>query len=842
MATKQFGKLKLHWSKRGVAYKWGDGEIHRLSFEPKRAGDGSQGDGYEANYGSQGDGGSGYDAQQGAHYGDQPYEAGRYGGALYSNDWLMYALLVLLPPLGIWILWKRERFTPLIRGIVSAVSGIWFVILLIWLFSALLGGGSDSTNKPDPAQLPKPVTAVVPVATTPATGLDTPIAPAPSSAASAPLGNSAKKPADTTDTTGNTQGVMEVDASGTSYCWSSNTDQYYHAKSDCPSMQGTPARVSLQLAKQRDQSACPTCLAGSDAQGDTAQGGSYFMVEKGSYFHTNRDCPKIKGKTITSVTLARVKSLGLKQCPTCVGSYWHTPHGKNYHKDKNCRGMTGALPVTKAAAEKQDQTPCPLCIKNGKGASAGGTLYANPGGKYYHKNKTCGGMKGAKPVTQALIKTRKQKPCPICIGVTSNSSAKYYATKTGRYYHTRSTCGGMKGATAISLVTAKKYNKKACPVCVAKGPTPGAAVGAKKGIYYATNAGRYYHKNATCGGMKGAKKVTKEAAIKNGKRACPVCLSTQANSVYATSGGKYYHKNKTCSGMKHAAKMSLATAKGKGKTACPICYKAQAAKDTYYYATSAGRYYHKNKTCSGMKNATKMSLATAKNKGKRPCPTCLTGAPSGKYYYATKGNRFYHTKSNCSGMTGASKVTLAAAKKGGKTACPVCVKHTSNAKPTPAVKKVYCYASSGSRYYHKNKACSGMKNARKVLLAVAKNKGKTACPVCVSKTVKSTNLTTSFADKKTVCYASGSSAYYHSDKNCVSGLKKTTVAAAKSKRKSACPSCAQRLNTYVYVTRSGTKYHRKSTCAGAVNAYKISLSTALKDNYVRCTKCNAPRK
>ncbi|MEG2710197.1 MAG: hypothetical protein RSB18_04290, partial [Clostridia bacterium] len=66
--------------------------------------------------------------------------------------------------------------------------------------------------------------------------------------------------------------------------------------------------------------------------------------------------------------------------------------------------------------------------------------------------------------------------------------------------------------------------------------------------------------------------------------------------------------------------------------------------------------------------------------------------------------------------------------------------------------------------------------------------------------------------------------------------------AAKSKRKSACPSCAQRLNTYVYVTRSGTKYHRKSTCAGAVNAYKISLSTALKDNYVRCTKCNAPRK
>ena len=50
------------------------------------------------------------------------------------------------------------------------------------------------------------------------------------------------------------------------------------------------------------------------------------------------------------------------------------------------------------------------------------------------------------------------------------------------------------------------------------------------------------------------------------------------------------------------------------------------------------------------------------------------------------------------------------------------------------------------------------------------------------------------------------------------------------------------MNTYVYVTRSGTKYHRKSTCSGTVNAYKISLNTAIKLNYVRCTKCNAPKK
>ena len=139
MATKQFGKLKLHLSKRGFAFKWGDGEIRRFAFGHSNGG--APQDAYDAAYAQ---GGEGYaDAGRGGYY--SPEDTGaRYGsdgaydsngypasgdyydaeeqdysgvyGFLYRTEWLMWALLIILPPLGIWILWKRERFDIVIRA------------------------------------------------------------------------------------------------------------------------------------------------------------------------------------------------------------------------------------------------------------------------------------------------------------------------------------------------------------------------------------------------------------------------------------------------------------------------------------------------------------------------------------------------------------------------------------------------------------------------------------------------------------------------------------------------------------------------------------------------------
>lgn len=171
----------------------GEGETHRwkpkLPFGPKSGGEDSYDDGYDGRgyddrgyddreYDDRGYDDRGYDDRG---YDDRGYEGGRYGSRgyddrgyddyaaydqegggeydrsrygseefeqqeenvilryLYENEWLMWVLLVVLPPLGIWILWKRDRFDIMVRSIISAVSAIWFIIALVWMFGGFRG-------------------------------------------------------------------------------------------------------------------------------------------------------------------------------------------------------------------------------------------------------------------------------------------------------------------------------------------------------------------------------------------------------------------------------------------------------------------------------------------------------------------------------------------------------------------------------------------------------------------------------------------------------------------------------------------------------------------------------
>ena len=140
MATKQFGRLKLHWSKRGLAYKWGDGEIHRLSFGRQSAeADGEQpADGHypggqdSPEYGGYGRGydqgdsysqdghGEGYDP--GGYSPDEGAPAGRLRRALQERLADVAAARRVCRRLGIWLLWKRDRLEPKPRLIVSGVA------------------------------------------------------------------------------------------------------------------------------------------------------------------------------------------------------------------------------------------------------------------------------------------------------------------------------------------------------------------------------------------------------------------------------------------------------------------------------------------------------------------------------------------------------------------------------------------------------------------------------------------------------------------------------------------------------------------------------------------------
>ena len=746
MATKQFGRLKLHWSKRGLAYRWGDGEIHRLSFE-RNAGDGGQRpyDGYDPgdpnapeyrDYGrgyEPGDPYAGpeqqpYEGESGGYYPDEGAPAGRYD-VLYRSDWLTWLLLIVLPPLGIWLLWKRERLEPKPRLYVSGAAAVWFIVLLIWIISGLSGRGADQTVGVGNYQAPQtivvgqtPTPAPTSVLTNNLTTAETP-APAEAQTTPRPGGNpGSSNSGNTLDTPLNTSdenGIPASDNTDTTYVWAANGDSYYHKTNTCSKITGSPTKVSLDIARNRGQTACPVCYGTQD------NGATYYMTKGGRYYHKDKTCSSMRNPQ--AVTKAQAVKLGKKPCPICVGSYYATRTGNYYHTNPTCSGMKNAQLVTKAAAVRAGKLPCPVCVKktsSSKNKSAAKTTYyySTVGGKYYHSNPTCSGMKNARKITLATAKKRSQKPCPVCIGAKSAAStAVYYATSAGKYYHTKANCSGMKNARRITLATAKAKGKLPCPVCVKASAT---------NYVYATAAGKYYHSNPTCSGMKDARKVTLAGTKKAGKTACPICMKSKvAAYYYSTVGGKYYHANPTCSGMKNATKVTLATAKKRGQTPCPVCLKkqAQAVKDAKItvYATTGGKYYHSRPNCSGMKNARKVTLASAKASGKTACPVCMKTskdqAPNAPYVYAKLSGRYYH-KAGCptSDADGAKKVALETARKYGKTACPVCFKRET----------VYVYVTPAGLKYHSKVDCGGIHNTMKITLKTALARKYVRCTVC----------------------------------------------------------------------------------------------------------------
>ena len=87
--------------------------------------------------------------------------------------------------------------------------------------------------------------------------------------------------------------------------------------------------------------------------------------------------------------------------------------------------------------------------------------------------------------------------------------------------------------------------------------------------------------------------------------------------------------------------------------------------------------------------------------------------------YATVGSKYFHSKAECSGMTGASRISLKTALEYGKKACPVCAASLGRT----------VYALEGGSYYHLNRDHAGNK-AKKYTCAVALAYDMYACPVC----------------------------------------------------------------------------------------------------------------
>lgn len=948
MATHKIGKLKFNFSKDGLAFRFGDGEIRRLGrkakdealdyneeelldqdylneedfagedeyipgedfdtgdysgrfAQPSRSrfeddfDDYAEDDGYEDGYGDGYDDGddygdgyaddyagdyaddyaedSGYDdgyddgyAEDDGYYGDEEYDdryldedARDYGDDGYApqsplmqyvdeNDWVTYVLLFLLPPLGIYLLWRRRRFEMPIRWAVSAASAIWFIILVILLISAIFSGSGDTTTNP-PITMTTPTPTVEVVATPEVSATN-----------------------------------MAGDEGGDSLLIQPGADTDPNQPHDALALDATATPIATY----------------NGSGSSTVSTNTVIMTATGLYYHNNAACTNIEaGASISNVTKDVAEQRGKNPCPQCYPDqkvFYATSGGTYYHVEINCSGMSGASIITAEAAKQQGKKECPVCITKAINSlddsalkfadsstkdKSGVTVFATAGGRYFHTEANCSGMQNAS--TGSLLKAMLagKTACPKCAASADNL---VWCTEGGTRYHNKSDCDGMKNAFRVTLAEAMIIGKARCSKCWGSS-SAGTGVSGGGNVYvYGTASGKYYHTNSSCSGMQGANRYTLRSMISAGRPACPECCAGAETVVYATSGGTYYHSYSSCSGMDNAQAGTLAQALAMGKKKCSKCWAGSSGTGTaagesssglYVYATQGGTYYHTKSACSGMSGASRITIETAVTAGKKACPTCASAA--GKMVYSTERGTYYHVKSNCSGMENAQQRTLESAIMLGQKNCPVCIGainkvNSSGASGGISNVKTNTFSSSGSssgskvsnvtsnmissgnyksgtsgikvyavadgKHYHTTSSCSGMKNASRVTLETALNYGKTACSKCAS-------------SANTAVYAVKGGKYYHYSKTCAgAGAVQGKRGPALALGLDACPYCVTKTKAItssgvfkagtsgikVYASPSGKYYHASKSCAGA-SASRITLETALNYSKSACPSC-----
>lgn len=787
------------------------------------------------------------------------YPEGSIGAILQyvdENDWVTYLLLALLPPLGIYLLWRRQRFELPVRYGISAASAVWFVALIVLIVMFGFGGRGDRESNPG---------LVVP-SVSPSASADVAASPTPGTSATPTVEPSA------TPVGGATA------APSANVVYASATGNFYHNKSDCELIASseTVTQVTLENAKSRGKYACPYCYGGD----------LYFATANGKYYHLDYKCSGMSNPELYSKEKAEAE--GKKECPVCVTKkqdslystdnvtfitssttdksgmqVWWTDGGTYYHLTSNCSGMTGASKGSLRDALLYGKKACPTCC-----ALGGAMVWCTKNGKSYHLEPDCSGMEKASQVTLAEALVLGKSRCYVCQPETSTpqtggQTGEYYvyATPNGKYYHIDEHCSGMTDAIQVPLSQMLKINREACPVCCS---------GADMTVYASEN-GTYYHSYATCSGMTNAVQSTLANALALGYQRCPKCwggsgsttpetdpasgITADTIMVYATQNGQHYHTFSTCSGMTNASYIPLRVAIQAGKTACSNC---AAAAQTMVYSTDNGTYFHKVSDCSGMQNAKRRTLADALMLNQQPCPVCSASSatptvtvppqqdpevdPSGAHYdeftvgtsgvkvYALPTEEYYHTKSNCSGKSGLVQVALEVALNYGKSACPVCA----------ASAESVVYATTNGRYYHISQSCAG-NGAVAGTLAYALAYGFTPCPYCVTGTQQTVPIQSGGAytigTSGVKVYAHVNGTYYHSSKShAESGAVQVTLETAMNYGKQPCPECCALASRTVYAVPNTTYYHSNKSCAGS-NAVAGTFAQALATGLHPCPNC-----
>jgi len=356
---------------------------------------------------------------------------------------------------------------------------------------------------------------------------------------------------------------------------------------------------------------------------------------------------------------------------------------------------------------------------------------------------------------------------------------------------------------------------------------------------------------SNCSGMDNAQQRTLEAAIMLGQKSCPVCIGS-SNKVSSggisnvTSGSFSSGSGSSGSGISNVNTNSFSSgSKGSSVTTNMVSsgnYKS-GTSGIKVYAVADGKHYHTTSSCSGMQNASRVTLETALNYGKTACPKCASSANTG--VYAVKGGKYYHYSKTCAGA-GSVQGKRGSALALGLDACPYCVTKTKTISSSDAFKAgtsgIKVYASPSGKYYHASKSCAGA-SATRITLETALNYSKSACPSCAGS-----------AGKRV--YAAAGNKYYHSSKTCVgSGATAGSFAGALAMGLKECPVCIGGSEAYevsdikysapgdtgVYINLDSDMlyYHKGSRCsdAGMSSGTKVMLDFVLSWGYKACPFC-----
>lgn len=390
------------------------------------------------------------------------------GGALLQyldeHDWVTWLCLILLPPVGIWLLWRRQRYNTAVNVTLSILSALWLAAIIAVLTLQPFRPSTDTTITPQPV------------------GASALPAQQESDAETEEEAEEAAPAAELISS-------EEVDEANAVYTVSSTP--YYHQDSACTAIpEGVePDRISRNTAIEQSLMACPYCMGSQYSDGTW---------------------------DLTFVTPETEDLSNMTVYCSAFNSHFHT--------DATCSDIGGdAHQVSLKDALLMGKTACDVCCPN-----AGQQVYCTVDGNYYHVDDECSGMRNASHITYAEARVIGKKRCPVCIGgedetetvadanVAEASGYYVYATPNGTYYHVNSTCSGMKGAQQVLLSDMLKQNRPACPVCCPNAET----------TVYAESGNPYYHSYATCSGMTNAKQGILVNALAAGLTQCPECWKT----------------------------------------------------------------------------------------------------------------------------------------------------------------------------------------------------------------------------------------------------------------------------------------------------------------------------